>query len=331
MPSQTDLETLERELGPTLREALRGPEVRPQFAASLRNELLLGGTTLNGSPHTGWLRRSAKAWAAIAAVLVVGLTAGSAALFAMRPEAASAAAVEQLQNEAVTMLSTSGGGPCAGTPGEGGVGVTIAQTTGGGSPAPGAVQVQRPQSVSPNELSDKLAQALGVSGDRVRQAMVDTMRAEMPASLPPDPIDGIAKNLGVTRQQVCSAFFDGQSVDVGYGVKGQVVSVGGGPQTTQQTTQHISIGGLDLTNVTAQQLAAPAQRLGVTPERLLEAVHAVVATPLPAPPSPPNKDEIIDRLAANLGMSPDKVKAAMTQVEGPNIFYFAVPDLAKGN
>jgi hypothetical protein len=327
MPSQTDLETLERELGPTLREALRGPEVRPQFAVSLRDELVLGGTTLNGSPHARWLRRGAKAWAAIAAVLVVGLTAGSAALFAMRPEAASAAAVEQLQNEAVTMLSTGGGGPCAGTPGDVGVGVTIARTAGGGSSDPGTVQVQRPQSVSPTELSDKLAQALGVSGDRVRQAMVDTMRAEMPASLPPDPIDGIAKNLGVTRQQVCSAFFDGQSVNGGYGVRGQVVSVGGGPQVTQ----HINIGGLDLTTVTAQQLAAPAQRLGVTPERLLEAVHAVAATPLPAPPSPPNKDEIIDRLAANLGMSADKVKAAMTQVEGPNIFYFAVPDLGKGN
>jgi transcription initiation factor TFIIIB Brf1 subunit/transcription initiation factor TFIIB len=45
------------------------------------------------------------------------------------------------------------------------------------------------------------------------------------------------------------------------------------------------------------------------------------------PARPPNPDELINRFAQNLGVSPDKVRAAITQVEGPNRLYFVVPGL----
>ena len=64
---------------------------------------------------------------------------------------------------------------------------------------------------------------------------------------------------------------------------------------------------------------------GVTSERLAAAVHAAAASmPLP-PPIPPNADEIIRQFAQNLGLSEDRVQAAITQVEGNGRFYFAVP------
>ncbi|MBV8714889.1 MAG: hypothetical protein JOZ65_07460 [Chloroflexi bacterium] len=328
MPNQTDflnteLETLEQDLGPSLREALQAQQLRPEFAASLRTEL----NQLPSRARRGHLRLvPRRAWAAIAAVVVVGLTASSAALFATRAQPASAAAIEQLQSEAVTALSASGG-PCADKPADGTVGVAIAQTADGQPPSPGTVQVQGPQTLSSTDLSDKLAEALGVSGAKVRQAMVDTMREEMPASLPPDPIDGIAQNLGVTRQQVCSAFFDGES-----GGEPQVVGISArraadGSDSNVTAFDQVHLGSIvfDPNTVTAQQLAAPAQRLGVSPDRLLAAVKASLPAKMAAPPTPPNKDEIINRFAANLGMSPDKVRDAITQVEGPHLFYFGGP------
>jgi hypothetical protein len=63
----------------------------------------------------------------------------------------------------------------------------------------------------------------------------------------------------------------------------------------------------------------------VTPERLAAAIHATLSKPMPTPPAPPSEDAIIGRFAQNLGIGEDKVRAAITQVEGPNRFYFAVP------
>jgi hypothetical protein len=321
MPSRSDLETLERELGPALRDAMQRPRVRAEFAASLCSEL----ETLpaHGRGRRLWLVPG-RAWAALAAVMAVGLAASTAAVFMVRPEPASAAAIEQLQSEAVGSLSTSRG-PCADTPTGSGAGVTIANATGGEQAGASRLQIQGPQTLSPTDLSDKLAIALGVSGDRVRQAMVDTMRAEMPASLPPDPIDGIARNLGLSRQQVCAAFVDGQSGTVGFSVRRAADGQDGNVTTSNQVYLGSTV--FEPGTLTAQQLAAPAQRLGVSPERLLAAVKASLPAQMPAPPSPPSKDEIINRFAANLGLSPDKVSAAITQVEGPHLFYFAVPGL----
>jgi hypothetical protein len=321
MPSRIDLESLERELGPALREAMQRPTARAEFAASLRSQL--ESLPAHGRGRRLWIVPG-RAWAALAAVVVVGLGASTAALFMIRPEPASAAAIEQLQSEAVGSLSTSRG-PCADMPAGSGAGVTIANASDGEQAGAGRLQVQGPQTLSPTDVSDKLAQALGVSGDKVRQAMVDTMRAEMPASLPPDPIDGIAKNLGLSRQQVCAAFVDGQSGTVGFSVRRAGGSQGGNVTTRDQVYLGSTV--FDPSTVTAQELAAPAQRLGVSPDRLLAAVKASIPAQMPEPPAPPSKEEIINRFAANLGMSPDKVSAAITQVEGPHLFYFAVPSL----
>jgi len=322
MPSRPDLddnlEALERELGPELRSALRGYSIRPEFARSLGQELATLPVAARGKRL--WLVPG-RAWAVLAAILVVGV-APSTALLAARPQPASAEALSQLQDEAVTMVaSANAAGSCSeGVGGGGAMRVAIAQ--GPSHSGAGPVRVSSAATASA-DLSDRLAQVLGVSGDTVRQAMADTMRSMMPTSLPPDPIQSIAEQLGTSRQQVCSAFFDGQS-----GVGGISIH-----QSSGNDARYLDVGGaggarggLDLATATPEQLAGPAQRLGVTPQRLADAVHKVVAeldaTP---PPAPPNKDEIIDKFAQKLGMSADKVRAAIVQVEGNQTFYFGVP------
>jgi hypothetical protein len=337
MPNRVDfdeLEMLEAELGPTLRASLHGDAPRPGFAEELRRQL-------NALPLEPARRRARltlvgrRVWAGLAAIVVIGV-ASSVAVMASRPQPASAAEVmSQVQAEAVMMMTT-GDGPCGGSTGAGGVGLAITHAPGGGpvgGGAPGPVSIQSSSAGSPTELSDRLAAALGVSGDKVRQAMIDTVKAQMPASLPPDPVADIANQLGLPYPQVCSAFFDPQN-----GIGGFVVRYGSGPadganvKRSDELRLNASTNGqqpIDLNTATPEQLAGAAKALGVTPERLAAAVKATLSKPMPAPPTPPGEDEIITRFAQNLGMSTDKVKAAITQVEGPNQFYFAVPDFGK--
>lgn len=354
MPRPADfdaLDTLERELGPTLRAGLRGDAPRPDFADRLRKELA-ALPDQNRANHPVLIRPLARrAWAALAAVIVLGV-ASTLALVAVRPQPASAAEVlSQVQAETLTSLSTNAA-VCTdtpGSPGAGNFGYAVARNGASANVTTGGA-VQTAPDVSPSELSDRLAQALGVSGDRVRQAMLDTMRAEMPTSLPPDPMEGIAQRLGLPRQQVCAAFFDSSS-----GIHGIVLQHGAaGSASGQVTTRVVQIAGapgqpnttldgkpvltdanaasaLDLNTATPQQLAPVAQQLGVTPERLADAVHATAAEPLPPPPTPPSEDELISHFAQNLGMSPDKVRSALTQVEGANHFYFFAVPLPKQN
>jgi hypothetical protein len=332
MPNRVDfdeLEKLEAELGPTLRASLRGDAPRPGFAEDLRRQL--NALPLEPARRRGHLTLvGRRVWAGLAAIVVIGL-ASSVALMASRPQPASAAEVmSQVQAEAVTMM-TNGDGPCGGAaPGAGGFGMAITHATGGG---PGPVGIQDSKVSSPTDLSDRLAAALGVSSDKVVQAMIDTMRTQMPSSLPPDPVSDIAQQLGLPRDQVCSALFDPQN-----GIGGFVVHYGSGPtdapnvKRSDELRLNVSTSGpppLDLNTATPQQLAGAAKALGVTPERLAAAVKATLSKPMPTPPAPPNEDEIISRFAQNLGMSTDKVKAAITQVEGPNRFYFAVPAFGK--
>jgi predicted PhzF superfamily epimerase YddE/YHI9 len=179
---------------------------------------------------------------------------------------------------------------------------------------------------NPNDLSDRLAQALGISGDRVRAAMLATIQADMP-SPPPDPMAAIAAQLGLPTEQVCAAFFDGAPTGGSVAVsEHRTIGVTRGSETTGHPSVMIGVNGttVDLGSATADQLRGPAQRLGVTPERLQAAVRAAVAA-LPAPPSPPSSDEIIRRFASNLGLSEDTVRAAIAKVEGTGRFYFAVP------
>jgi hypothetical protein len=342
MPTHTDfdeLETLEREIGPTLRNGLRGRPMRPAFANALREELQ--AMPLRG-PRANVRRRlwlvPGRAWAGLAAVVAVGLV-SSLVLLASRPQPVSAAEVlSQVQAEAVTMLSTSGGPGCSGAQGAGtgAMGFAVARGPDGGAPGKdvagpvtvsGDAKVAEAVKGSATDLSDKLANALGVSGDRVRNAMIATMQADMPSGLPPDPFASIAQQLGLSREQVCSAFMDDPS-----GVGGVVVHFQGAGATAAhlEPKDEVRLGGqtgkpeIDLNTATAEQLAGPAQRLGVTPERLAAAAHAAAAS-MPAPPPPPKEDQIISRFAQNLGLSEDKVRAAIKQVEGNNGFYFAVP------
>jgi hypothetical protein len=266
------------------------------------------------------LHLPARAWATGAvAVLIIGI-AGGGALFANQAQTASAAeALYQLQVEAVGPGPDVGIGPCGPANAEPPVRDAAIAVQAGAGDGGGPVTIGASDAA---QLSDRLAQALGVSGDRVRQAMRAAIGPDLPSKPPPDPIGGIAKQLGVSTEQVCAAFSNG-AASGGFTI-GQHVSKSGG---TAAPSTVLNIGGtqINLDSNDPNQVSAPAKKLGVTPERLLAAIKAATPTPPAVPPSPPNSDELIDRLAQNLGMSPDRVRAAITQVEGPNRFYFAVP------
>jgi hypothetical protein len=302
------LTELERDLGPALRSVYRGSAIGSGF----RNELgdTLAALEARPRPLLQAVRR--RAWAAVAAVVVGGL-ALSVALFANQPQAVSASDVlDGLQTEAIGVDAAVGGPGCgpSGPAGQTTGGVIAIQT--GPNPSSGPTTVG-----NATDLSDRLAAALGVSGLRVREAMLATMRAEMPP-VPPDPMTGIAKQLGLSTEQVCAAFFNAPGSSVGF-----VVSNG---RPTEHLSTAIGVNGktvINLGTVTAEQLQEPAQKLGVSPDRLLAALKAS-APPTPTSP-PPSPDEIIRSFARQLGMSEDKVRGAMTQVEGKGGFYFAVP------
>jgi hypothetical protein len=176
--------------------------------------------------------------------------------------------------------------------------------------------------------------------------MVATIRADM--SAPPDPMASIAQQLGMSREQVCAAFFEGNGAITGFSVgsgkpgelgpvldgptgKSAVVVEANGknPGTVDANGKSTFVTGpgenvLNLNTATAEQLKVQADKLGVSTERLRAAVQAAVPA-TPPPPTLPGPDELIKRFAQNLGMPESKVRAAITQVEGNNGFYFAVP------
>jgi hypothetical protein len=317
------LSELERDLGPALQAAYRSGAIGADSAARIRTRAFSSGAAPR--PSRPWLRVVGhRAWTALAATLV-GVVVVGGAVFANRPQPVSAANVlDQLQAEAYGVMQD-GGGPCP-RPGDArtGVGAVMIQ-----APAPGSGKAAGPgagpvTAANANELSDKLASALGISGDRVRQAMVATVRADM-GPMPPDPMASIARQLGKTPEEVCAAFFDpAQSGGDQQIVRETATSAGSGGQDPR-TEAELRVAGkvIDLNNPTPEQLNAPAQRLSVTPEQLRAAIRA--SLPSTPPPPPPSEDQIIARLASNLGISEDKVRAAIMQVEGSGPFYFVVP------
>jgi hypothetical protein len=252
--------------------------------------------------------------------VLVGGVALSAALFAARAQPVSAADVlGQLQAEALS-VTVAGAGPCGAPAGASGLHVSGEIVLDQREASAGPTTI-----ASPTELSDRLAQALGVSGDRVREAMLATVRDTLPASLPPDPMTGIAKELGVSREQVCAAFIESHLS--GVMVTSDVVSRSGAPANQAAGPVVVPPDGKNVINLStpsAEELSGPAQRLGVSPDRLAAAFRQAAAS-LPTPPPPPSPDEIIRRFAQHLGMKEDKVRAAFTQVEGNGRFYFSVP------
>ena len=305
------LTELERELGPRLRTVYRGMPVRAGFVHELGNSLVAE------KPRPALRIVSRTAWAAIAATVVGAMVVG-VALFAYQPQTVNASDVlGELQNEAISVQGFAPGPGCgpAGAQKATGGGV-IAVQTGIASEPSGPVTVS-----NASDLSDRLGAALGVSGDRVREAMLATMKSTMPP-MPADPMELIAKQLGVSTEQVCTAFASSSATsgDVGFSVSAGKPGQDNGPVTAIGLNGRSAI---NLDTVTADDLKEPAAKLGVSPERLVAAVKA--AAPSTPPAAPPSPDALIRSLAQNLGMSEDKVRAAITQVEGKNGFYFAVP------
>jgi hypothetical protein len=256
-----------------------------------------------------------RGWAALAAMLVGVVVVGGAVLANQARPVSAADVLDQLQTEAFgAMIESEGPCPGPGAP-HAASGTLVIES---GAPGTGPVTA-----TSANDVSDRLAKALGVSGDRLRQAMVATVQADM-TTVPPEPISSIAQQLGKTPEEVCAAFFDPRAATGEHLiVSGSTTAVkdGAGPRTDTV----VSLGGkpIDLKSAGADELSGPAQRLGVSPERLLAAVKG--AFPSTPPPPPPGEDEIIRRLASNLGMSQDQVRAAIKQVQGSGPFFFVVP------
>lgn len=321
------LAELERELGPSLRHVFGNSSMRPAFAAS--------------APPIVHSRRprlrivTQRTWASLAAGLAV-LVAVGVALVAVRPQPADASEVlGQIQMEASAQYFVSDAAPGCGAGGEvmRTAGVAGMQVSGFGTPPSGPVTAS-----NANELSDKLAAALGVTGDQVRAAMLASVQAELPTAAPPDPMDSIAKQLNLPRDKVCAAFFQGPNAITGFSVGDARVTRSGGDAAVTQSSGDTAVtrsGGdaavtrtgsnvIVLNTVTADQLKPQALQLGVSPDQLLAAVKAALPPP-GAPPKLPDPDEIIRRFAQNLGLPEAKVRAALTQVEGNHGFYFAVP------
>jgi hypothetical protein len=306
------LSELERELGPTLRAIYRNHTMRAGFAAQIR-------ATTRGNGSAATRSRPAlrvvhlRGWSALAASLV-GLVVVAGVLLTNQARPVSAADVlDQLQTEAVGALGeVSGQCPSPGTPHA--AGGTLAIQSGG----PGGGPVT---SVSATDMSERLAKALGVSGERLRQAMIATLRTDV-AALPPDPMTAIAQQLGKTPAEVCAAFFDPQAGGrPQFGVSGSALSMADGRPSTVAS---VSLGGrpINLRSANAEEVREPAQRLGVSPERLLAAIEASIPS---TPPPSPSEDELIQRLASNLGMSQDQVRTAIRQVQGGGPTQFVVP------
>jgi hypothetical protein len=319
------LSELERDLGPTLRAAYRGHPIRPGFTAQARAGVFTADSATKNRPWPALRVIHGRLWAALAAMLV-GVLVVAGAVFANQPQPVSADILEKLEAEAYgAMVESEGPCPGPGAPQAAG-GTLVVQSAGMGAGQGGPVTVT---STSANDLSERLAKELGVSGDRVRQAMLATVRTDM-AAAPPEPMSAIAQQLGKTTAEVCAAFFDPHAAgDVGLVASVSSTKVSGG-RPGPHTQAVFTIGGkaIDLNSTSASELSGPAQRLGVSPESMLAAVRAAV--PSTPPPPPPGEDEIISRLANNLGMSQDKVRAAIKQVEGNGPFYFVVPLPALG-
>jgi hypothetical protein len=321
---ETRLRELEHEMKPALTSLWHAPTPRPAFAARLRQQLISTASEASAPAQaqtSSPLRRLShqRAWGALAAAVAGGVLVTSAALL-YRPQPANAEAVlGQLQTEAANSVMVSGMAGCAPAAG------TARATTGGMLFIGAGVDNNAPASVSSaSDLSDKLAAALGVSGDQVRQAMLETMQSLTPATAPPlDPLAGVATQLGVPESQVCQAFFNSGTpttitIARGDGKTGFASKSGVGPDGAAQA--------LNLTTANTEQLAPIAARLGVTPERLQAAIKAGVAATTPAQmPAPPSQQQIVSTFARNLGLDQARVQRAITQVEGSAGFYFAVP------
>src|SRR5579871_4408652 len=229
--------SLDPEIAERVREfsqaAVPGPNAR--FSARLRAQILGAASARAGRKRR--LRLLTTRWGVAVAAGTVALIAGLGVIPAiLAPSHVSAAAVlASIQDEA---LGTAGnalyiGAQVTGAQGAAGGNVVVVGfqsqapgtsgpavvATDGSLPCPpagppslhGPVAVGPGESTNPNQLSDRLGQALGVSGASVRDAMAKAILVEMPAPPLPlasggDPATRIAQQLGVDPQKVRDAF-----------------------------------------------------------------------------------------------------------------------------
>jgi hypothetical protein len=312
------LADLERDVGPQVRAMYRMPAMRPGFATEAWSRLISAEPTAP-RPRARLRLVRRPAWAAVAAVLVGALVVGGA-VFINRPRPVNAEVLDQLQAEAAVAM---GGSPSSCLPHDpahttGAVALGAGPGVGtGGSPGSGPVTVS---STSAADLSERLAKALGVSGDRVRDALVATMRPHVDP-LPQEPLTSVAQQLGLSRQQVCEAFLEPPGTTKEQGTVTHVTPDDGRPHITASLV--VNGKAMDLSTVKADDVKVPAERLGVSADRLASALRA--GAPSTPPPAPPAEHEIVGGLARNLGISEDKVRAALKEVEGNGPFVFVVP------
>ncbi len=250
------------------------------------------------------------AWGAMAAAVVVVAIGGSAVLDAARPRSVTAAEIlDRMQIEV-----------------QGGV-MTSSESTGGCEPI-----------VNPTELTDRVGQILGVSGERVRQAMqLRTIRVAPPGggSGAPPPAAG--------SEPVRIPFEAGAPAPGAAGAQGNVMFFGGeanqvtGPlpdpmgRLAQQlgvSVEQVRQAFADPTcpdrfmirfpgSATDPQYVQAAQKLGITAQQLVDAVRATAPLPPPgvdrAALSP---DQMMQRIASELGVTPEQFRAALEQAGG---------------
>jgi hypothetical protein len=263
-PTNVDLEErlsgLERDLGPILRGVYRGNAMPPGFAARARARVFNAGSTTSAVRPALRINHP-RAWATLAATLVGVLVLGGA-VFAYRPQPVSAADVlDQLQAEAIGAMAETGG-PC---PGPGAPHEAATLVIQAGAPDAGLVGITS-SSGNANDLSERLARALGVSGDRVRQAMIASLKTDL-AAMPPEPMTAIAQRLGKTPAEVCAAFIDGQSPIGGLVVNGSSTSrtSAGVPEPHTQAVFSLGSRTIDSNSASADELREQPSAWGSAP------------------------------------------------------------------
>ncbi len=245
------------------------------------------------------------AWGAAAAAVLVVALAGAAILDPTRPRPATAAEIlDRMQYEAQ-------GGAMVGSQGSGGC-----------EPI-----------VNPTELTDRVGQILGVSGERVRQAMrVQMFRVAPPAGAPAPGPGNEAIYVPLPSGAPAGA---GPQADATVPVGDAIYVNGPLPDPMARLAERLGVSREQLQqafadpacpervmipfpgSINSPQYQRAAQRLGITAQQLVDAVRATAPLPPPgvegAPASP---EQMIQRIASELGVTPEQFRAALEQAGG---------------
>ncbi len=248
------------------------------------------------------------AWGAAAAAVVVVAISGASLLAAARPQSATAAEIlDRMQLEA-----------------QGGV-MATSESSGACEPI-----------MNPTDLTDRVGQLLGVSGERVRQAMrIQTFRVAPPPGAPAGALPAAGSDTFQIPVPPPSGGGLPAQGNVLYGVGEAVQQPGPLPDPMARLAERLGVSRERVQQAFADpscperimirfpgsvddpQYQRAAQQLGVTPRQLVDAVRATAPMPPPggegAPVSP---DQMIQRIASELGVTPDQLRSALQQAAG---------------